>query len=85
LGPENALLGVELDPVGPEVRKGPLQVLDQVVGLPGLDHDVVYVDLDDLSDEVIETLLHAALVCQPDIFEAERHCHIAVHAKRSDE
>jgi hypothetical protein len=33
-----------------------------VVRLPGFDHDVVDVDLDDLTDEVVEAPLHTTLI-----------------------
>ena len=41
---EDALLGVELDAVPSEIGKSLLQVGDEVVGLSGLDNDVVDVD-----------------------------------------
>jgi hypothetical protein len=56
-----------------------------VVSLPELNHDVVDVDLDDLSDEVIKAMLHAVLVCQPGILQAEGHHHIVVRVEWTNE
>jgi len=50
----------------------------------GLDHDVVDVYLDDLSD-FVKALLHASLVRHPGVFEAKGHRHVALCAEWSDE
>ena len=81
--PGHAFLGVELNPIGTKTLEGPLSVLDQMVGPPGLDHDVVDVDLNDLSDFVMAPL-HAVQVRHPDIFEANEHRHVALRAEWSD-
>jgi hypothetical protein len=83
--PEDAFLSVELDPVRSEMHEGLLQVLDQVVGLPGLDHNAVDVNLNDLFDKAIEASLHVALVHHPGILEAEGHRHLVVCAERGNE
>ena len=50
--PKDAFLGVELDAVLLELPEGLLQVGHELVGLLGLDYDVVHVSLNGPLDEV---------------------------------
>jgi hypothetical protein len=45
------------------------QVRHELVGLFGLDYDVIHVGLNGFPDEVPETLEHTTLVCSPHVFE----------------
>ena len=83
--PQNALLGVELNAISLEFCEGLLKVGYDLVSLFGLDHDVIHVGLNDLPDEIPQTLEHAALVCSPHILQAERHCDIAERSEWGDE
>jgi hypothetical protein len=56
-----------------------------VVGLLGLDYNVIYVSLNGLPDEVTKNGEHTPLVCSPRVLEPERHGDIAVRPKRGDE
>ena len=58
---------------------------NEVTGLPGLDHDVVYVGLDGLPDVLAKHMGHASLVCGPYVSETEWHGYIVVHAEWGDE
>ena len=51
----------------------------------GLDHDVIYVGLDGLPDEVLETLEQTMLIRSPHVFQTERHCDVAERSKWGDE
>jgi hypothetical protein len=65
---KNALLGVEFDVVHSKLLKSLLQVYHKLVGLFGLDYDVIHVSFNGLPDEVLETLEHTMLVCKPRVF-----------------
>ena len=84
-GTPKTLLGVELDALLFEAFKGYFQVIDEITGLSGLDHNVIHVGLDSLPDVLAENLGHAPLVCGPYVSETEWHGHVAVHAVRGDE
>ena len=43
----------------------------------GLDHDVIHVGLNGLSNEITETLEHATLVHSPRVLQAEWHYDVA--------
>ena len=66
--PKNALLGIEFDAVCSEFCKGVLKIGYEVVSPFGLDHDVVYVGLNGLPDEVAKTLEHTTLIRSPRVF-----------------
>jgi hypothetical protein len=55
-----------------------------MVGLFGLDYNVVYVGLNGLTDEVSETLERTSLVCSPHVFQTERHRDIAEQSECGD-
>ena len=65
--------------------EGLLQVGYELVGLLGLDYDVVHVSLNGPPDEVSKAFGHAALVCSPDVLESERHRNVAERSERGDE
>ena len=71
--PENTFFGIEFDVVRPEFRKDLLKIGNQVIGLFGLDYDVVDVGLNGSPDEVSEASEHTSLVCCPNVFQAKRH------------
>ena len=83
--PEDTLLGVELDALLSKAFEAYLQVVDEILGLSGLDHDVVHIGLNGSPNVVAKDLGHAPLVCGPYVSEAERHSHVAVHAEWGDE
>jgi hypothetical protein len=56
-----------------------------LIGLFGLDYDVVYVSLDGLSDEITETSEHTSLVCCSCILQTEQHANIAIRSERRNE
>ena len=56
-----------------------------MVSLFGLDHNVVYVGLNGLPDEVSETLEHTTLVRSPCVLQTEHHCDIAERSEQGDE
>jgi hypothetical protein len=76
---------VKPDIVTLKTSKRVLQVADQLISLPGLDHDVIHVHLHDLSNEVTQASLHASLIRGPCVLEPERHGEIEIHAKLRDE
>ena len=84
-GPSHGEVSLWLDALLFEAFEGYLQVIDEITGLPGLDHDVVHVGLDGLPNVLAKDQGHAPLVCGPCVSEAERHSHIAVHAEWCDE
>ena len=65
--PENTFFGNEFDVVRPEFHKDLLKIGNQVVGLFGLDYDVVDVGLNGSHDEVFETFEHTSLVRGPSV------------------
>ena len=65
--PKNALLKIEFDVVRLEFRKDLLKIGNQVIGLFGLDNDVVNVGLNGSPDEVPETFEHTSLVRSPSV------------------
>jgi hypothetical protein len=81
---KNALFKVEFDVVFLEFVEGFFKVSHELVGLFGLDYNVIHVCLNSLSDEIVETFEHASLVCCCCIFETERHANIAVRSERRD-
>ena len=83
--PEYTFLGIELDALLSKAFEGYLQVIDEILGLSDLDHDVIHIGLDGSPDVLTKDLGHAPLVCGPYVPEAEWHSHIAVHAEWSDE
>jgi hypothetical protein len=56
-----------------------------VIGLLGLDYNVIYISLNGPSDEVPKNGEHTPLVCSPHVLESERYGDIAVRPKRGDE
>ena len=81
--PKDAFLGVELDAVLLELPEGLLQVGHELVGLLGLDYDVVHVSLNGLPDEVSKAFGHATLVHSNDVLESEWHRNVAERSKLS--
>ena len=65
--PENTFFEIEFDVVRPEFRKDLLKIGNQVIGLFGLDYDVVDVGLNGSPDEVPETFEHTSLVRSPSV------------------
>ena len=76
---------VELDAFLSKAFEGYPQVVDEILGFSGLDHDVVYVGLDGPPNVVAKDLGHAPLVRGTYVSKAERHSHVAVHAEWCDE
>jgi hypothetical protein len=62
-----------------------VEVVNQVVRLPGFHDYVVYVHLNGSPDVVSEDMLHTSLVSSTCISEAERHRHVAIHLEWRDE
>ena len=83
--PKDTFLGVELDDVLPELPEGLLQVSHKLVGMLGLDYDVIYVSLNGPPNEVSKAFGHATLVHSPSILESEQHRNVAERSKRGDE
>jgi hypothetical protein len=81
--PKNALLGVEFDVVLSKFLEGFFEVGHELVGLFGLDYDVVHVSLASLTDEFFE--IHTSLVCSSYVFEPERHHDVTERSKWGDE
>ena len=71
--PENIFFGIEFDAIRPEFRKDLLKISNQVVGLFGLNYDVVDVGLNGSPDEVPKAVEHTALVSCPSVLQTERH------------
>jgi hypothetical protein len=69
--PKDALLWVQLHPVCPQAIKRDVQIVNQVVRLPGLDDNVIYVCLHGLPDVVPENVLHTSLVRSARVSKAE--------------
>jgi hypothetical protein len=65
---KNTLLGVEFDVVLSKFLEGFFEVGHELVGLFGLDYDVVHTSLDGLADEFSEILEHTLLVCSSRVF-----------------
>ena len=84
-GTPKTLLGVELDALLSKAFEGYCQVIDETLGLSGLDYDVVFVGLDGPPNVVTKDLGHAPLVRGTCVYEAEGHRHVAVHAEWCDE
>jgi hypothetical protein len=62
-----------------------VQVINQVVRLPGLYDYIVYIRLNGLPDVVSENMVHTPLVRSTRISETKWHRYIAEHPKRRDE
>jgi hypothetical protein len=82
---EDALLGVQLHPVGSQAIECHAQVANQVVRLPSFYDYVVYVSLNDSPDVVSENVLHTLLVCSTRVSKTKRHRYVAVHPEWRDE
>jgi hypothetical protein len=82
---EDALLGVQLYPVGSQAIERYAPVANQVVRLPGFHDYVVYVSLNGLPHVVSKDVLHTSLVRSACVSKAKWHCYVAVHSKRRDE
>jgi hypothetical protein len=67
LGTRKHTSRVEFDVVRSELLESFLQG-HKLVGLFGLDYDVIHVSLNGFTDEFFETLEHTPLVCSPRIF-----------------
>ena len=65
--PKTHFFGIEFDVVRPEFRKDLLKIGNQVIGLFGLDYDVVDVGLNGSPNEVSETFEHTSLVHSPSV------------------
>ena len=65
--PENTFFGIEFDVVHTEFHKDLLEIGNQVIGMFGLDYDVVDVGLNGSPDEVSETFEHTSLVRSPSV------------------
>jgi hypothetical protein len=81
----DALVRVELPLVLPQGCKSLLKIGDERVGVSGLDDHVIHVSLDVLVELFLETFLNSSLVGGAGVLQSERHCRIAVGAKRGDE
>jgi hypothetical protein len=69
-----------------ESRKGPLEIVDQGVSLPGFHDHVVNVGFDQVILDLIgKALLDSTLVCGPRVLEPKRHNRVAVGAERCNE
>jgi hypothetical protein len=62
-----------------------IEIVNQIVDLPGFYYDVVNVGLNGWPDVFPENVLHASLVCSPRVLETEGHSNVAIHAERGDE
>jgi hypothetical protein len=82
---ENALVGVQLHPVGSQAIECHAQVVNQVVCLPDFYDYVVYVSLNGSPDVISENMLHTSLVCSARVSETKRHRYVAVHPEWRDE
>ena len=71
--PEHGLVGVELEVDPTEVVEGLVQVLEEGVLLPGLDHDVVDVRFNIAAQLRPKACLHHPLEGGSGVPEAERH------------
>jgi hypothetical protein len=71
--PEEAFLRVQLDLVAVEVVECLPKIIDEHGVVPGLDDDVVDLDLDVLADLVLEASVHAQLLGCACILQAEGH------------
>jgi hypothetical protein len=69
----------------PEAFERNVEVVYQIIGLFGLDNDVIDVSLDGWSDVFPKNKLHASLVRSPCIPETERHSNVATHAEWGNE
>lgn len=58
---KDVLFGIELNALRYELFEGSLEVGHQLVGMFGLDYDVVHICLNDVSDEFVEAFDHTAL------------------------
>ena len=57
----------------------------ELVGLLGLDYDVVHVSLNGPPDEVSKAFGHAMLVRSPGVLESKRHRNVTERSERGDE
>jgi hypothetical protein len=83
--PEDTLLWVQLHPVCPHAIKHDVQIVNQVVRLPDLDDNVIYVCLYGLPDVVPENVLHTSLVRSARVSKVEWHCYVVKHVEWCDE
>jgi hypothetical protein len=82
---KDAFLRIELDVFCPEAFERNVKVVYQIVGLFGLDNDVIDVSLDGWSDVFPKNVLHASLVRCPCVSESEGHRNVAIHAEWGNE
>jgi hypothetical protein len=82
---KDALLGVQLYPVGSQAIECHAQVVNQVVRLRGFYDYIVYVSLKGSPDVISKNVLHALLVCSARFSETKRHRYVAVHPEWHDE
>jgi hypothetical protein len=79
--PEDTFFGVQFHPVGLQAIERRVQVVNQVVRLPGFHDYVVYVCLNGSPNVVTENVLHTLLVRSARISEAKWHRYIAKHVE----
>jgi hypothetical protein len=75
---EGAFLGVELYAEAAKFHKCLLEIVKESAVLLGFHHHVVYVHVDVSAYLLVQTSLHATLVCPTSIFQAEWPGNIAI-------
>jgi hypothetical protein len=83
-GTPKTLVRVELPLVLPQRCEGLFKIGDEHVRVSGLDDNVIHISLDILIELFLETLLYSSLTGSTGVLQPERHCRVAVSAKRGD-
>jgi hypothetical protein len=82
--PEDAFFRVEFYAILSEFIESFIKVGHELVGLLGLDYNVIHVCLDGLSDEIAETFKHTSLVCCSCILQIEWHANVTLQFEWRD-
>jgi hypothetical protein len=82
---EGAFLWVELDVVSIEIGEGFPHIVEQAICLRGFDDDVVEVDLNIVTDLLLQACLHAPLIGGSCVLQPKGHRRVEVYPMRGDE
>jgi hypothetical protein len=71
--------------LGGVVTESLFKISDERIGVPGLDYHIIHTSHDILVELFLEIGLDSSLIVGASIFQPERHCCVALSAKRGDE